>query len=62
MEQKIIIGLAILKKSFGLIISNFWGRFFPVFMDKNKVWIFFKNILVIEKLHKMKVRKPTEIL
>ena len=33
------------KKSFWPIMSNFWGWFFHVFMDKNKVWNVFKNIL-----------------
>ena len=50
MEQELRFGLklgrlAILKKEFGPIVSNFWGRFFHVFVGKIFIFYFLKNIV-----------------
>ena len=39
------------KKTFGPIVSNFWGRFFQVFVGKQKKQTFSVRT---NKLHKMK--------
>ena len=56
--EKSILGCGLgwtVKNRFGLIMSNFWGPFFKVFMGKN---FFFKDCrLGTEKLHRIKVNK-----
>ena len=45
-------------KMFGPIMSNFWGRFFQLFVGKKKKKIFWKHCSVrTEKLHRKKVKK-----
>ena len=47
------------EKRFGPIMSNFWGRFFQLFVVKKKILkIFWKHCSVrTEKLHRKKVKK-----
>jgi hypothetical protein len=57
MEQKMWFGLVgnTEKKKFGLIMSNFWGRFFHVFRGKKKCLTFLKKDCSVctKKLHKI---------
>jgi hypothetical protein len=46
-------------KGFGPIMSNFWGPFLKVFMDKKLMKFFFWKYIRVhtEKLHRIKVNK-----
>ena len=59
-----VVSAELWNKGFGPIMSNFWGQFFKVFMDKKlcNLKFFWKYFRVrTEKLHRIKVNKSQKI-